>query len=103
MVEQRIVREDAQTRNLQKPRGAMRVMHGFHGTYRPGSRLRSGLPFGGFDAESKRLSETCGRMTEVDEGVKTPEHREMLHQMAESVGVLGQVEGKANGTRIANF
>jgi hypothetical protein len=61
MVEQRIVREDAQTRNLQKPRGAMRVMHGFHGTYRPGSRLRSGLPFGGFDAESKRLSETCGR------------------------------------------
>src|SRR4051812_19344944 len=55
MVEQRIVREDAQTRNLQKPRGAMRVMHGFHGTYRPGSRLRSGLPFGGFDAESKRL------------------------------------------------
>ena len=82
MVEQRIVREDAQTRNLQKPRGAMRVMHGFHGTYRPGSRLRSGL--GGFDAESKRLSETCGRMTEVDEGVKTPEHREMLHQMAET-------------------
>jgi hypothetical protein len=38
-------------------------------------------------------------MTEVDEGVKTPEHREMLHQMAETVGVLGQVEGKATTAR----